>query len=131
MEGTARIAREVIQGVAEKVIGCAFAVQNTLGAGFLEKVYENALAHEVRKAGLEVEQQKAVAVIYDGVNVGNYECDLLVADCVVVELKVVRALDEVHMAQCMNYLKATGHRLCLLINFAAPRVEVRRIVMNL
>ena len=131
MEGPEKIAREVIQGVAEKVIGCAFAVQNTLGVGFVEKVYENALAHEVRKAGLKVEQQKPIHVIYDGVNVGNYECDLLVEGCVVVELKVVRAFDDVHMAQCMNYLKATGHRLCLLINFAAPRVDVRRIVMNL
>ncbi len=103
---------------------------NGLGAGFLEKVYENALAHELRKTGLRVEQQHGITVHYDGVVVGEYAADLLVEDAVLVELKAVKGLDAVHMAQCMNYLKATGHTLCLLINFGTSRVEVKRVVKD-
>jgi GxxExxY protein len=90
------------------VIGCAFTVLNTLGTGFLEKVYENALAHEVRKAGLDVVQQYGLTVTYDGAVVGHYGVDLLVEQALLVELKSVRALDEAHRAQCVNYLKASG-----------------------
>ena len=115
--------------VTEKIIGCAYTVSNTLGAGFLEKVYENALAHELRKIGLRVTQQHPVRVEYDGVLVGEYFADLLVEDCIVVELKAVKVLDEAHWAQCLNYLKATGLRLCLLLNFGKPRVEIKRIAL--
>jgi GxxExxY protein len=125
------VTRETIDAVAEKIIGCAYTVQNTLGVGFLEKVYENALAHELRKAGLKVEQQKPVQVVYDCVIVGNYDADLVVEGCVLVELKVAKTFDNVHMAQCLNYLKATGHRLCLLINFGSTRMDYKRVVMNL
>ncbi|MDB5400472.1 MAG: hypothetical protein JWQ55_2490 [Rhodopila sp.] len=111
-----------------RIIGCAFVVSNTLGAGFLEKVYENALAHELRKGGLAVEQQHNVAVHYDGVVVGAYAADMLVENAVLVELKAVSALDAVHRAQCINYLKATRLRLCLLINFGNPRLEIKRLV---
>src|SRR3954462_14478431 len=99
--------------LSEKIIGCAFVVSSALGVGFLEKVYENALAHELRKAGLLVEQQHAIAVHYDGVVVGSYTADLLVEKAVLVELKAVTALDAVHRAQCINYLKGSGLRLCL------------------
>lgn len=116
--------------ITDKIIGCAFVVSNILGAGFVEKVYENALAHELRVAGLSVAQQYAIAVRYKDIIVGDYVADLLVADEVVVELKAVRALDDIHAAQCMNYLKATGLRVCLLFNFGKPRVEVRRIVLG-
>jgi len=112
--------------VSERVIGGAFRVINALGAGFLEKVYENALAHELRKDGLTVVQQHGIVVRYDGIVVGDYAVDLLVKGRVMVELKVARAMDEVHAAQCLNYLKATGLRVCLLINFARPRLEIRR-----
>lgn len=99
-----------------------------MGNGFLEKVYENALAYEVRKAGLAVAQQHRIEVLYDGnVIVGEFVADLLVEERVLVELKAVKALDDVHMAQCLNYLKATGLPVCLLINFGRPRVEVKRI----
>jgi GxxExxY protein len=114
--------------LSEVIIGSAFAVVNTLGVGFLEKVYENALAHELRKGGLTVFQQHAVAVHYDGVVVGTYTADLLVEDAVLVELKAVKALDAIHSAQCLNYLKATGLRLCLLLNFGSPRMEIKRLV---
>ena len=109
--------------LSERIIGGAFRVMNTLGSGFLEKVYENALAHELRKAGLQVSQQHAIVVRYDDVIVGEYAADLLVEGTVVVELKVVKAFDRVHIAQSINYLKATGLDVCLLLNFwqATPR----------
>ena len=114
--------------ISERIIGCAFAVMNTLGCGFLEKVYENALAHELRKAGVRVAQQHGIAVRYDDIVVGEYIADILVEDAVVVELKAVKTLDSVHTAQCINYLKASGLRLCLLLNFGKPRVEIHRVV---
>ncbi len=113
--------------LTEKVIRCAFAVSNTLGCGFLEKVYENALAHELRKAGLKTDQQHGITIHYDGVVVGEYAADLLVEGALLVELKAVKQLDDVHLAQCLNYLRATNLRLCLLMNFAKPKVEIRRI----
>jgi GxxExxY protein len=121
----------VVNRLSESIIGCAFTVANTLGSGFLEKVYENALAHELRKAGLVVAQQRGIIVRYDGVIVGEYAVDLLVEDAVLVELKAVRALDDIHRAQCLNYLRATGLQLCLLINFGKPRLEIKRIILCL
>ena len=120
-----------LNSVSERIIGCAFVVANALGSGFLEKIYENALAHELRKAGLQVAQQRGTIVRYDGVVVGEHTVDLLVDELVLVELKAVRALNEIHMAQCLNYLKATGLKLCLLINFGRPRLEIRRVVLGL
>lgn len=116
--------------VTERIIGCAFKVGNTLGVGFLERVYENALVHELSKEGLGVEQQKPLQVFYDGVLVGQFYADLLVEEAVIVELKAVTALDTRHFAQCMNYLKATDLNLGLLINFGNPKVEVKRVVRN-
>nr|WP_294520936.1 GxxExxY protein [uncultured Rhodopila sp.] len=114
--------------LAKQIIGCALVVSNALGVGFLEKVYENALAHELRKAGLFVEQQHPVTVHYDGAVVGSYAADLLVEKRVLVELKAVTALDAVHRAQCINYLKGSGLWLCLLLNFGTPRLEIKRVV---
>jgi GxxExxY protein len=117
-----------IDQITQAIIGCAYTVSNTLGSGFLEKVYENALAHELRKQGLNVASQHPLKVYYDGVVVGEYWADLLVEEQVIVELKTVKALDEVHMAQCLNYLRASGLPVCLLINFHKPRVEIKRII---
>jgi len=114
--------------LTETIIGCAYDVANGLGNGFLEKVYENALAHELRKRGLAVEQQWPVPVYYDHVAVGEYVADLLVANTVLVELKAVKTIEEIHKAQCIHYLKATGLPVCLLINFGTPRVQIKRIV---
>ncbi|MFA7060001.1 MAG: GxxExxY protein [Pedobacter sp.] len=122
--------REILDQTTEIIIGCCYAVISKLGSGFLEKVYENALAHEIRKIGLKVVQQQPVKVIYDGVEVGDYVADLLVNDQILVELKAVKALDNVHRAQCLNYLKATGLRVCLLVNFGTPKLEVKRIVLD-
>jgi len=113
--------------ITEKIIGCAYKVGNTLGCGFLEKVYENALKVELAKAGLLVEQQYPVTILYDGHVVGEYVADLLVEKEVLVETKAIRRIDEVHLAQGMNYQKATDLKLCLLINFGNTRVEIKRI----
>jgi len=121
---------EELNRITERVIGCAYTVSNTLGTGFLEKVYENALAHELRKNGLAVAQQHPIKVLYDGVVVGDFVADLLVEHEVLVELKAVKAFDDVHLAQCLNYLKATGRSLCLLLNFGTPRVQVKRVVRD-
>jgi GxxExxY protein len=120
--------RASLNGLTEQIIGCAFTVANTLRCGFAEKVYENALAHELMKNGLLVRQQFGVTVHYDGVTVGVYTADLLVENAVLVELKTVKALDAVHGAQCLNYLAATRLQVCLLLNFGNPRLEIRRLV---
>jgi GxxExxY protein len=120
----------LIEGeLTERILGAAFKVQNTLGAGFLEKVYENALSIELRKGGLSVESQKAFPVQYEGIIVGDYIADLVVSAKVVVECKAVSNLDPVHEAQLMNYLKASGLRVGLLINFARPKLQYRRLVV--
>jgi len=87
------------------------------------------LAHEIKKAGLKVQQQVPIHVRYDGLVIGDYVADLLVEDCVLVELKAIQSLEDVHKAQCINYLKATGLRLCILLNFGTMRVEIKRIAL--
>ena len=115
--------------VTEKILGAAFKVLNTLGAGFLEKVYENALALELRKVGLGVECQKPFPVRYEGIVVGDYLADMVVASRVIIECKAATNLDPVHEAQLMNYLKASGLRVGLLMNFGRPKLQYRRIVV--
>jgi GxxExxY protein len=117
--------------ISERIIGGAFTVLNAMGPGFLERVYENCLAHQLRKDGLRVAQQHPIVIRYDDIIVGEYTADLLINDSVIVELKAVRTLDSIHIAQCLNYLKATGLHLALLLNFGHPRLEIRRIVNNL
>ena len=86
------------------------------------------LAHELRKEGLHLEQQRAIQVFYDGIVVGDYVADLVVEGMVLVELKAIKTLDDIHSAQCINYLKASHFRLALLINFQRPKVEWKRII---
>lgn len=117
-----------INEITAKIIGCAYTVSNTLGIGFVEKVYENALAHEVRKAGRMVQQQYAFKVRYDGIVVGEFCADLLVGERVLVELKAVSALCDEHTAQALNYLRATGKEVCLLINFGTAKIEIKRLL---
>ena len=115
--------------VTRRIIGAAQTVSNKLGCGFLEKVYENALVVELRRCGLKVEQQREVQVRYREEIVGVYVADLIVEGSVLVELKATFALDRIHRAQCINYLRATGHRICLLLNFGLPRLDVERIAL--
>lgn len=117
--------------LSKRIIGCALTVSAVLGVGFLERVYENALVHELGKAGLGVAQQYGISVLYDGAVVGDYTADLLVESAILVELKVAKAFDDIHLAQCLNYLKATNLRLCLLMNFGTPRLEIKRVVRGL
>jgi GxxExxY protein len=118
-----------INEITEKIIGCSYTVSNTLGAGFLEKVYENALAHELRKAGLKVLQQHDIEVFYDGIVVGKYTPDLFIENSVIVEVKAISSLSDSEKAQCLNYLKATGLKIGLLINFGKPRIEIKRVAL--
>lgn len=117
-------------GLTEQIIGCAYIVGNKLGAGFLEKVYENALVHELSKSGLDVSRQQPINVHYDDVVVGEYFADLVIEGEIIVELKVVTSFNNAHLAQCLNYLKATKRKLGLLINFGGNGVQIKRVVNN-
>ncbi len=117
-----------IELLTERVLGAVFEVSNVLGAGFLEKVYERALLKELGLRGIRATSQVSFAVTYKGEAVGNYLADILVEDKLVVELKCVDHLGNEHTAQCLNYLKASGLRYCLLINFQRPKVEWKRII---
>jgi GxxExxY protein len=112
------------EDLTHAIIGCAYKVHNTLGPGFLEKVYENALRIELEKAGFRVKQQEPINVVYDGQIVGEYYADLWVNERVVVELKAALVLAKEHEVQLVNYLTATGINDGLLINFG-PSVQVR------
>lgn len=113
--------------ITERIIGCAYKVSNTLGIGFIEKIYKNAHFHEMKKDGLKIVQQHLVKVNYDGVVVGEFYLDMLVNDLVIVELKAVSTLTNEHLAQAFNYLHATGLPACLLINFGQPKIQIRRL----
>lgn len=113
------------QDITELIIKAFYVVYNTLGYGFSEKVYENALAFELRRLGLKVVQQAPIRVYYAGELVGEYFADLLIADVVLVELKAVHALAESHEAQLLNYLKGTLYEVGLLLNFG-PKPQMKR-----
>lgn len=117
-----------LDGLTQKIIGCAYAVSNELGCGFFESVYENAMVVALRKARLRVEQQVRFKVFYQGVEVGEFVADLVVENVVLLELKAVKALDEIHSAQCINLLRTTRLPICLLMNFARPKIELKRFV---
>ena len=112
------------------VIGAFFKVYNTLGYGFSEKVYERALAIELRKAGLQVESQKSIMVYYESDIVGEYVADMLINQAVILELKAVRQLAEEHEAQLLNYLKATSIEVGLLLNFGVKAEHKRKVYDN-
>jgi GxxExxY protein len=122
--------RVELNRITKKIIGCAYAVGRILKFGYLEKVYENALANEISDAGLKVQQQKAIEVKYKGKTVGDFVADLLVEEKVLVELKTAKAIDEAHIAQCLNYLTSTGLKICLLINFGEQEIEIKRLVKD-
>lgn len=100
-----------------------------MDAGFLEKVYENALVLELNRVGLKAEQQKKIAVKYEGAVVGDYFADVLVNDQVIVEVKAMKGIDKSHHAQLLNYLKATGMRVGLILNFGTSRMGIKRMVL--
>ena len=118
------------EALTERVLGAVFEVSNTLGAGFLEKVYERALVSELGLRGIRAAAQVPLAVTYKGRAVGEYFVDVLVEDVLVVELKCVERLANEHTAQCLNYLRASGLSVCLLINFQKAKVEWRRLLQS-
>lgn len=115
--------------ITSEIIAAFYAVYNTLGYGFLEKVYENALILELRKKGLTVKKQVPIKVKYDGQIIGEYFADLFVEDKVIVELKAVEKIIAVHEAQLLNYLKATNIEVGLLLNFG-PKAEFKRKIFT-
>ena len=117
------------KAITDLILKAFYKVYNTLGYGFLEKVYENAMVLELEKMGLKVVSQAPIQVFYEGHVVGEYCADLLVEDAVIVELKAVRALVAEHEAQLLNYLKATRYGVGLLLNFG-PRPQVKRKVYD-
>lgn len=116
--------------ITQKIIGAFYTVYNTLGYGFLEKVYVNATAIELRKQGLHVICQVPITVTYDGQVVGEYIADMLVENCVIVEFKAVRQLLTEHEAQLLNYLNATPYEVGLLFNFGPQPKFIRKIFDN-
>ena len=112
-----------------KIIDCAYKVHKKLGFGFLESVYHNALMIELNKAGLEAEREKKIRVNYDGQVIGDFTADVLVEEKVIIELKSVQQMHPAHEAQLINYLRATGIEVGLLINFG-DRVDIKRKVLD-
>jgi len=118
----------IVVPISRRVIGCAFTVSNTLGAGFLESVYQNALCVELADQGIAFECQAPLQVLYKDRVVGNFIADLVVERSLLVELKALKLLTSDHEAQIMNYLRVTGLSVGLLLNFGAPKLEIRRVV---
>ena len=120
-----------IDDVTYAINGAVFEVNKILGPGFLEKVYENALFLELSKRGIKAQNQVPINVLYKDHQVGEYVADLFVEDRVIVELKTVDKLEKIHEAQLLNYLKATGINVGLLINFRHEKAEIKKFVLNL
>jgi GxxExxY protein len=122
----------LFEDVTKQIIGAAYNIYNKMGFGYLEKVYEKCMMIELSEIdGLDIKQQCPIKVEYNGVDVGDFVADLLINDSIVVELKSVRHLLPIHEVQLVNYLKATGYELGLLINFGEQKVGVRRKVREL
>lgn len=119
-----------LNSLSEQVLAAIFEVSNTLGSGFLEKVYERALLTELRLRGLKADPQVSFEVDYKGHCVGEYFADIIVEDVLVVELKCVDRLANEHKAQCLIYLRASNRTVCLLVNFQRPKVEWKRVVSH-
>jgi GxxExxY protein len=123
-------AHEWESDLTEVVIGAAFEVANVLGAGFLEKVYERALIHELALRGVSAKAQVSFPICYKAQYLGEYVADLVVGEKLIVELKCVDRLANEHLAQCINYLKASRLSVALLINFQRPKVEWKRVLLD-
>ncbi len=116
-----------LNDLSRRVLGAAFVVSNSLGCGFREKVYGNALCHELNKRGIRAQKQVPIQVFYDGVIVGDFIADVLVEDILLLEIKRAEAIHEDHLAQALNYLSATGLPLCLILNFGTPKIGIKRV----
>ena len=120
----------VNQDLTERIIGCAIRVHKALGPGFLEKIYEEAFCVKLAKVGVQVERQKQVIVTYEGKPIGEHRLDLLVEGRVVVELKACQGIEDIHLATARSYLKATSLQTALVLNFARPTLDIKRVVLT-
>ncbi|MBI1830966.1 MAG: GxxExxY protein [Planctomycetes bacterium] len=118
------------EALTEKIIGAAIEVHRRLGAGFLESIYEKALVIELRRRGLTVESQKELIIEYDGVEVGRHVLDLFVENTIIVELKAIKNIEDVHFAIVRSYLRAAGHKHGLILNFAKITLEIKRVIAS-
>jgi GxxExxY protein len=114
--------------LTERIIGAAIEVHRQLGPGFIESIYERALIVEFQKCGLEANRQVRVPIVYDGVLVGRHKLDIFVNGLIVVELKTVKDFEDIHFAVVRSYLRAVGAEHGLLLNFAKPRLDIRRVI---
>jgi GxxExxY protein len=114
--------------LSKKIIGAAIEVHRELGPGFLENIYEEALKLELSEHRLHYDNQKEIKIMYLGVEIGTHRLDLLVENKIIVELKAVKEFADIHFAQLRSYLKATGLKVGLLLNFAKPALEIKRVV---
>lgn len=119
-----------LEHLTGRIIGCAIEVHRELGPGFLESIYEAALGIALREAGLKTESQKGVKVLFREQEVGEHRLDLLVENQVIVELKAVKALEDVHFAQVRSYLKACGLMHGLLLNFSTMPLTTKRVIFD-
>ncbi len=115
--------------LTQKIIECAIEVHRHLGPGFLENIYENALIAELKNKGLKVESQKNIPLYYKDTLIGEHRLDLLVENEIIVENKTVKEFNDIHKAQLISYLKATGKKVGLLFNFAKTKLEIKRIIV--
>ena len=116
--------------LSKEIIGAFYRVHTALGYGFLEKVYENALAYELKKLGFDAEKQVPIKVYYEGIEVGSYTADILVNDLIILELKVAEAIQPEHEAQLLNYLKATEYDVGYVLNFGKKATFIRKVFDN-
>jgi GxxExxY protein len=116
--------------LSERIIGCCIRVHRALGPGFLESIYEEALAIEFGGFPITFERQKAVSISYNNIAIGEHRLDYLIQARVILELKACKNIDDVHLAVARSYLKATGLPLALVVNFAKPTLEIRRVALS-
>jgi len=122
---------EEINELSNRIIGLALEVHKALGPGFVEKIYQKALAYEFKEAKITFEEQKRIKVNYKGVYLGDQRVDFLVQNEIILELKSVSEINEIHEAQLLSYLKTTDKRLGLILNFAKKKLDIKRLVNKL
>lgn len=120
--------KKAIDELSNKIIGIAIEVHKTIGPGFVEKIYERALAYEFQKRKIKFANQKVIRVRYKEIELGDQRIDFLIKNEIILELKAVSQIDELHIAQMLSYLKATNKKLGLILNFAKPTLEIKRVI---
>ncbi len=123
------IHEKLYEDLTERIIKLSIEAHKTLGPGFMESVYENALIYEMKKEGLKFEEQKIITIPYKETVIGEHRLDVVVEDKIIVELKAVKNFEDIHMAQIISYMKASGKRVGLLLNFGKKRLEIKRVVL--